>query len=58
MQKARWFIFILIIVGAFLVGGKRLKPLWYRMTHEPEVGIMVVLLVGVLAFGVVRVLRS
>ena len=58
MQKGRWIIGALLIVGVFTVGRKHAEPLWKSLSKDPALGLFIMLVAVVLIWAVVRIVRS
>jgi len=57
MEKGRWLIGGLLIIGLFTVGGKRMEPLWDKAVHDPALGLVFLILFLLLAVIIIRVIR-
>lgn len=57
MEKGRWIIGILLLIGLFTVGKKRMEPLWDKAVHDPALGIIFVIVFLLLTVFIIRVLR-
>lgn len=58
MAKGRWLIAAILIVGLLTVGRKRVEELWYQVSRDPLVAVLVIALVTVMVWGIVRIVRS
>ena len=56
--KGRWIIGIIIIIGAFTVGRKRLEPLWDKAVDDPAMGIIFLLVFLLVLMVIARVISQ
>ena len=58
MGKGRWLIGGLLIIGLLTVARSRMEDLWYHVTRDPLVAVLVVAIIAIIAVGIVRILRQ
>ena len=58
MAKGRWVIGIILIIGAFTVGRKRLEPLWDKAVDDPAMGLIFLLIFLFVVMVIIRVISQ
>jgi hypothetical protein len=58
MGKGRWLIGALLVVGAVTVGRSRMEDLWYHVSRDPLIAVLVLIILAIITVGVVRILRQ
>ena len=57
MEKGRWIIGTLLLIGLLTVGRKRMEPLWDKAVHDPALGLIFVIVFLLLIVFIIRVIR-
>lgn len=57
MEKGRWFIGIILLIGLFTTGKKHMEPLWDKAAHDPALGLSFLIVFLLLAVIIIRVIR-
>ena len=56
--KGRWIIVIIIVIGAFTAGRKRLEPLWDKAVDDPAMGLIFLLVFLLVAVVIGRIVTQ
>ncbi len=58
MEKGRWIIGAILLIGVYTVGGKKIEPLWDAVLHDPALGIIITVFFLLLILVIARIIRQ
>ena len=58
MQKIKTLIVVVIVIAAAFLNQNKIQAAWRQFMRDPDIGLLILLFIVIIIFGVVRVLRS